>query len=103
MTNPSDDLPAVPKGRHPAEALASVVGKTPAEVAAIDRILTGLQDLTARRLTLALSARDATAALNEFAAAWMNSEDQIVAAEADVIAAHPDLQEWNVGADGFYA
>lgn len=103
MSNPSDDFPVVPEGRHPFEVVASAAGKTPAEVAAIDRIFTGLQDLAAKRLTLDLALRDATAALNKFAAAWMNSEDQVVATEAAEIAAHPDLQEWNVQADGWYA
>ena len=87
----------------PAERAASHLGKSPAEVAAFDRVFAGLRERAVARLKFEVAAHDCAGAMRNFAAAWERSEERLSINEAREVAEHPDLAELNVRLDGFYA
>jgi hypothetical protein len=89
--------------RHPAERLASAVGKTPAEVAAMDRILTGLQEILIGCARLALEARETAESFKKLGLALAGLDARLDMDAIDIIASDPDLVELDVYLDGFYA
>lgn len=75
---------------------------TPAELAQVDRCLAGLREYVVARFNLEVMCAEATKALGNFAAAWVECEERLTRDEARQIAEHPDLAEVNVRLDGWY-
>lgn len=92
----------MPDDRTPFELVANYLGDTPAEVAGWDRLLAGAREAIVARANLDLAASECAGAIRNFADAWIQSERRLIAAEADEIAAHPDLVEVNVELDARY-
>src|SRR4051812_17105220 len=88
--------------RHPAERIASAIGKTPAEIAAVDRCLAGLREMAVARFKLNVSAENAARHLGNLVSMLRESDRRIAITEGAEIAAHPDLVYLNVQFDGFY-
>lgn len=86
----------------PPERWAAHLGRTPAEVAAWDRFLAAARELVVARGRLDVAAHECTGALSNFAAALEANDRQLAAQEAQAIAEHPDLAEFNVFLDGYY-
>lgn len=76
---------------------------TPGELAALDRVLAAWVDLEVAKGRLDIEAENAARTLRNFGDAWYLSMVVEDFANAEEVAAHPDLAELNVMMDGFYS
>lgn len=72
------------------------------ERAAWERFAAAGRELFVAKAVLNVAAGEAAKSMQNFSAAWEISGWRIAEAEADAIAAHPDLAELDVRLDGFY-
>lgn len=96
MTKSSDD-------RAPSERVASSIGRSPAEVAGLDRLFAGLREVAVNKALLGLQMSETAGAFRNFADAWAAVDERLFVEEAAAVAGHPDLVELNVYLDGFYS
>lgn len=82
---------------------AAAIGRTPAEVAAWDRVLAGLVDLEVAKGSLCVELEDATRKMKNFVVAMQRAELAATEYATAEIAAHPDLNYLDVQMDGFYS
>lgn len=78
-------------------------GLTPAERAAMDRVLAGVRELEIASQRLRIEVHDMEGAFRNFNAALEAMHLGIDLDAAEEVATHPDLVELNVAMDGWYA
>jgi len=76
---------------------------TPAEQAGFDRFWAAYTDFEVAKGRLIIEADEAASAIQGFADAMESFDFRLALDEAEEVATHPDLAEFNVAMDGWYA
>lgn len=84
------------------ENVASKIGRTAAEVAALDRVFAGLREVGIARFGAGIAAESAARSMKNFCDAMQAADARLALDEAEQVAQHPDLAFLNAQMDGFY-